>query len=274
MNYKYIIRIIIFSIIFLIIGFINESFLCCISFLIIHELAHCFTGVLLGYSVSRIRLLPFGISANFNEEFINPLDDLLISASGPLINFIFFIFFLLFQNKNEYFPILSQFNLILSIFNLLPAGFLDGGRILKNILKIYISFYSAYYINNINGIILGCLLVLASFILKLSYKSIVLILMGMYFIYNGYCSQKEIIINITKDALNKGAYLKNRKVKEKLIFYKNDCKLINVIKCFCFRKNYILYININGKTDIILTENEILKAYFNLGNIMLSELNK
>lgn len=274
MNFKYIINILLFSILFLIIGFINEKFLYYVPFIIIHELVHCFTGIMLGYSVNKIRMLPFGISANFNEEFIKPQDDILISSSGPLINFIFFIIFFLFQNKNSHFLILSQSNLILGIFNLMPAGFLDGGRILRNILKIHISFYSAYYISNINGIILGCLTIAASLLFKLSYKSFILLLMGIYFIYTGYSSQKEIIINITKDALNKGVYLKNRNLKENLLFYKKDCKLMDVIKCFCFRKNYILFVNIHGKSGKIFTENEILKAYLKFGNIMLSELSK
>lgn len=274
MNCRYIVKILLFGIMLLITGFINKSFLYYIPFLIIHELVHCLAGIILGYSVNRIKVLPFGISANFNEEFIKPIDDILISASGPLINFIFFIFLSLMQTKNSYFLMLSQFNLILCIFNLIPAGFLDGGRIIKSILKIHISFYSAYYINSINGIILGCLTIFASLLLKLSYKSFILMLMGMYFIYTGYSSQKEIIINVTKDMLNKITYQRNKKIKVNLIFYKKDCKLMEVMKCFCFRKNYILYINLDCISGKIFTENEILNAYLSFGNILLSELSK
>lgn len=274
MNFRYIIKISLYSLLFLIISFVNEKFLYYILFIILHELTHCFTGMMLGYSINRIRMLPFGFSANFNEEFIKPLDDILISSSGPLINFIFFIIFLLLKSKNSYFLILSQSNLILGVFNLIPAGLLDGGRILKNILKINFSFYSAYYINNINGIILGCLIVLVSLTLSFSYKSIILILMGIYFIYTGYSSQKEIIINITKDTLNKEAYLRDGKFQEDFIFYKKDCKLMDMIKCFCFRKNYIIYVNLNGKSGRMFTENEILKAYLRFGNILLSQLIK
>jgi stage IV sporulation protein FB len=220
-------------------------------------------------------MLLFGISASLNEEFITPLDDILISVSGPLINFIFFIVFLLLSNKDIHLFILSQSNLILCIFNLIPAGFLDGGRILKSLLKIYISFYSAYSINNINGIILGCLIVFTSFLVPISFKSVILILMGISFIYTGYTSQKQIIINIIKDSLNKGEYIKKlKKNNEYTVIFKVDCKLMDVMKYFCFRKHYIIYINIDCKSHKILNEKEILKAYLRFGNIMLSEVGK
>jgi Zn-dependent protease len=275
MNFRYVIKILLYTIVFLIIYFINETFLYYIPFIIIHELVHCFTAIMLGYSVNNIRMLPFGISASLNEEFITPLDDILISVSGPLINFIFFIVFLLLSNKDIHLFMLSQSNLILCIFNLIPAGFLDGGRILKNILKIYISFYSAYSINNINGIILGCLIVFAVFLVPLSFKSVISIIMGIFFIYTGYTSQKQIIINIIKDSLNKGEYIKKlNKNNEYTVIFKVDCKLMDVMKYFCFGKYYIIYINIDCKSHKILNEKEILKAYLRFGNIMLSEVGK
>ena len=275
MSFRYIIKISLYTIMFLIIYFINETFLYYIPFILIHELMHCLTAIMLGYSVNNIKMLPFGISASLNEEFITPLDDILISVSGPLINFIFFVVFSLLSYKDIHLLILSQSNLILCIFNLIPAGFLDGGRILKNLLKIYISFYSAYSINNINGIILGCLIVFAVFLVPISFNSVILIPMAFFFIYTGYTSQKQIIINIIKDSLNKGEYIKKiRKNIEYTVICKVDCKLMDVMKHFCFRKYYIIYINIDCKSHKILNEKEILKAYLCFGNIMLSEISK
>ncbi len=275
MNFKYAIKIFLYTIVFLIIYFINDLFLYYIPFIIIHELVHCFTAIILGYSVKSIKMLPFGISASLNEEFITPLDDIFISISGPLINFIFFVMFSLFSHKDIHLLMLSQSNLILCIFNLIPAGFLDGGRILKNLLKIFISFYSAYSINNINGIILGCLIVFVVFLVPVSFNSFILIPMGIFFIYTGYTSQKQIIIDIIKDTLNKEEYSKKVKIfEEYTIIYKTDCKLMDVMKYFCFRKYYIIYISVDSKSHKILNEKEILKAYLSFGNIMLSEISK
>ena len=275
MKYRYFIKILISIVLFVLLGVINGVFLYYIPFIIIHELTHCFVARLLGYSINSIKMLPFGVSASYNEEFINPLDDILISISGPLINFIFFVIFSILSQKNTYFLILSQSNLILAVFNLIPGGFLDGGRILKNLLKIYISFYSAYSINNINGIILGCLIVFAVFLVPISFNSVILIPMAFFFIYTGYTSQKQIIINIIKDSLNKGEYIKKiRKNIEYTVICKVDCKLMDVMKHFCFRKYYIIYINIDCKSHKILNEKEILKAYLCFGNIMLSEISK
>lgn len=272
MKCRYFIKIIISIILLALLTLTNGAFLYYIPFIIIHELSHCFVARLLGYSINSVKILAFGLSASFNEEFINPLDDILISLSGPLINFIFFVIFKLLSRSNTFFLILSQSNLILVIFNLLPGGFLDGGRILKNLLKTYISFYSAYSINNINGIILGCLIVFISLFLPITLKNVIGILMGIYFIYTGYSSQKQIIISIIEDSLNKIVYLKKIRKVNSIIKFKNDCKIINVIKCFNFKKYYIIYIN--GMPCRIFDEKEILKAYLSFGNIMLSEISK
>ncbi|MDF2673651.1 MAG: peptidase [Clostridiales bacterium] len=274
MKYKYFIKILISIVLLVMLGVINGFFLYYIPFIIIHELTHCFIARLLGYSINSIKMLPFGISASFNEEFINPLDDILISISGPLINFIFFVIFSMLSQNNTYFLILSQSNLILAIFNLIPGGFLDGGRILKNLLKIYISFYSAYSINNINGIILGCLLVFISLFLPITLKNVIGIFMGTYFIYTGYSSQKQIIISIIEDSLNKVVYLKKIRKVNCIINFKKDYKIIDVIKCFNFKKYYIIYIYIDDMSWEIFDEEEILKAYLSFGNIMLREISK
>ena len=266
---KYIIKILMISCAFIILSVMSNTFIYYIPFIFIHEITHCLTAVLLGYSVKKIGMLPFGIYASFNEEFINPLDDIIITLSGPLINFIFFILFSMISREG----FLAQINLILCIFNLLPAGILDGGRILKNVLKIHLSYYSAYYISNINGIILGCLVLLASVFVPLSFKNIILFIMGISFIYNGYRLQKSIIINITQDLLSKDLYLlRKKKRKNYSICITRDCKLIKVIRHFCFGKNHTIYVNIYGKSDRIFSEKEIANAYLSYGNIMISQI--
>lgn len=269
MGLKYIIKILMISILFIILSLISNSFFYYIPFIFIHELTHCLAAAMLGYSVKKVGILPFGVYASFNEEFINPLDDIIITFSGPLINFIFFIFFSIVESKS----FLAQINLILCIFNLLPAGIMDGGRILKSVLKIHLSYYSAYYISNINGIILGCLVLLVSLFIPVSIKSFILLTMGFSFVYNGYNSQKSIIINIIQDLLSKDLYLlKDKRIRNCNINIKKDCSLIKVIRYFCFRKNHTIYVNIDGKSDRIFSEKEIINAYLNYGNIMISQI--
>jgi Zn-dependent protease len=248
MNLKVIIKILVLASTFVTASILDTTAIYYIAMLLIHELTHCLTGILIGYSVNKLNIMPFGLSASFNEEFIKPLDDILISVSGPLINFVFFVLFFSLSKFSDSFIILSRANLILCVFNMLPAGFLDGGRILRNVLKTYLSFHSAYLITNINGIILGCSIIIAAFGSVIGVKAVVMAILGVYFIYNGIIGQKDIVINIIKDALYKQTYIySRRRIIISAEFYSGDCKLFDVIKYISFHKYMVIFINEDGK---------------------------
>lgn len=268
-------KILILIILFILMIFINSSLIFYIPFIFLHELSHLYIGTKLGYTITSLRLFPFGIAGSFKEEFINPLDDILITLSGPLMNFIFFILFSLLAKYHIFFYNISQANLVICIFNLLPAGILDGGKILRDIFKMYFSFYSAYYLININGIILGCLVFLGGLLVNVFPNNIILLLLGIYLIYIDYRNQKEIIINTIADIIKKHMYnngFQNNKLFCTIIT--KDCRILSIIKGFNYLKSSLLLIFIEGRIIGSLTEKDILEIYFKQGNILLSNIEK
>lgn len=244
-----------------------------IPFLFIHEMFHCLSGILLGYSIERIRILPFGLNAVFTEEFIKPRDDIIISLSGPLINFVFFaVFSLPVINTNQEINFLRDVNIILFLFNLIPAGFLDGGRIFKSIIKIYVNFYYAYILSNLSGIIFGCIISLITLLNINSYMHIILLGLGIYFVYTGYTGQNEIIINIIKDVLFKHSYISERKkLNINLKAYSKETRLIDIIKAFNYMDYDVIYIIEEGLLKKKFNETEIIFSYCKYGNISIFE---
>lgn len=246
-----------------------------IPFTIIHEFSHCVIGVFLGYSIKKVYVLPFGMKAEFKDEFIKPGDDLLITISGPLINFVFFVFFLVLGNRGIDVGVLKEINYILFLFNILPVGFLDGGRIVKTIVKINMNFYSAYIISGLSGIIFGCIISIAAIFSGFSLKSIIILGLGVYLIYTGYTEQRDAVLNVVKDVLFKHCYIGERKkVNIELKAFSMECKLLQIIKCFNYKGFDIIYIFEDGVLGCKFNEVEITQMYCKYGNITLGECSR
>ncbi len=143
-------------------------------FAFFHELGHLFAGVILGYKPRSLSINPVGLSIAFyvkaddyNEKVrkgnVLALKKLIIALSGPCVNFIIVILFLLFDIQLFNIPreIVIYSNILIGLFNLIPIYPLDGGRILKNLLHIFDGLKNTYtYVNIVSN---ACAIVLTMF---------------------------------------------------------------------------------------------------------------
>ena len=129
-------------------------------FILIHELAHMFTGLFLKLKPKTLEIQPFGIGIVFESFENTEKNKIIIAIAGPLIN------------------------IIIAIFNLLPISPLDGGQILNRILRIIFGNKEAYTItNSLNTIIMSVITAISSIlILYLKNISIVIILIFMWYL--------------------------------------------------------------------------------------------
>lgn len=107
-----------------------EVFAMSFIFILLHELGHAITGIILGLKIKKININVFGLSIefeNYGKERIN--NKIIIDMAGPFINIISFIIAVIFKNEE-----IVYINILLAIINLLPIYPLDGGRIVKNLL--------------------------------------------------------------------------------------------------------------------------------------------
>lgn len=115
-------------------------------------MGHFIAGKLLHLKVKKIKIFMFGGVTTLNEDLnLNIYKEILLLIMGPITQIIFvFIIFLL--HKNNFIDTLTytkffNINMLLLKFNLLPILPLDGGKLVNNILDIFISYNLSHIIS-------------------------------------------------------------------------------------------------------------------------------
>jgi len=124
--------------------------LVCLIFacVVLHELGHSIIAIGYGLKVRDITLLPIGGVASMEDMPEKPSQEIAIALAGPAVSVALTIFFYLlaratnnvpdFRNiqfgRWNFIPNLFYINFLITIFNLIPAFPLDGGRVLRGAL--------------------------------------------------------------------------------------------------------------------------------------------
>lgn len=102
----------------------NATLFFCILFSLFHECGHIFLMHILGANLSEISFEVFGICIKSqNISALGSFKRIAVFSGGVMVNLIFALL-------NCY----PKINLSLAFFNILPIGWLDGGRILLEVL--------------------------------------------------------------------------------------------------------------------------------------------
>lgn len=129
------------------IGFVFTVFIC----VFLHELGHAFSGRWFGVQTHDITLYPIGGVARMQTKDLTPFAELVIAACGPLVNLVIalaiamsFVAKVNWDNATDIGSLgpwehLFIVNVALFCFNLLPVYPMDGGRILRAILKFFVA---------------------------------------------------------------------------------------------------------------------------------------
>lgn len=105
----------------------SDIFIMSYMFIIMHELSHMIIALCLNIDISEIELMPFGVNAKYIGK-ISLIKELLISLAGPIVSLLCAVLY-----DNEIYCLI---NIVIVLFNLIPIYPLDGGRILKVLLKV------------------------------------------------------------------------------------------------------------------------------------------
>ncbi|MBD3425834.1 MAG: CBS domain-containing protein [Candidatus Omnitrophica bacterium] len=188
-------------------------------FVTVHELCHSLAAAHFGIKVKKITLLPIGGVASMQEVPKKPYQEMIISLAGPLSNLVivavfFYPLYLFLGRETLMYPFrvltgqaeytggfnvwahIYWINLVLAVFNLIPAFPMDGGRVLRAILTSRMGFKQATAV----AVRLGHIFALMFAYLGIVYGHIFLLIIAV-FIYMAASSeglQVEVVETIKK----------------------------------------------------------------------------
>ena len=152
MSIKIDLKIFLFLFLFLLTSQI-EIYIVLMVFAILHELGHLIAGLILKFKPNEIKLTPFGLQISFNVDYYNKelnIQKAIIALAGPLTNFLIATIVIIFAKFNVTFEntyiyqLIIYSNFLIGIFNLIPIYPMDGGRFLKEVLKLIWGRKKAY----------------------------------------------------------------------------------------------------------------------------------
>jgi Zn-dependent protease len=115
--------------------------------ILLHEMAHTLTGRAFGMRIDRITLYMFGGVAELGHEPRTAISELLMALAGPALSVVLSLLLgaMVQPLAAASAPLelilavefLATINLLLAVFNMIPAFPLDGGRVLRSLIWLF-----------------------------------------------------------------------------------------------------------------------------------------
>lgn len=132
------------------------ALVCALFFcVLLHEFGHVFAARRYGIHTPDITLLPIGGIARLERMPRRPSEELFVALCGPLVNVVIAVLIAVglglpfsfdphmeMSNVTEFWHTLMTWNMMMVVFNMVPAFPMDGGRVLRALLAMIIGDYA------------------------------------------------------------------------------------------------------------------------------------
>jgi stage IV sporulation protein FB len=248
-------------------GFL-KTFLLGYAAALFHEFFHIIAAKILKVSVSRVELLPFGVTARLDPQLIkSPGREILIAAAGPISSFFAAAVFWKLTRAGlcagAFGEFLVTINLCVGALNLTPILPLDGGRILRAILAVNLGIFRAtILVIKMSRIFSIIIMVFAAFLFLIASFNFSLIIICAFLLANLTLEQNFINLTLMKEILAPNRKLpRNAQARAKIIAISENLPAIKLLKYFSQNFFHIFFIiSPSGRVLKISTETEIMAS--------------
>ncbi|HAE61012.1 MAG TPA: site-2 protease family protein [Eubacteriaceae bacterium] len=241
------------------------------SSVLLHELSHSLVSIRQGLIVKKITLFIFGGMAQIEKEVDDPVKELKIAIAGPAMSIVLSGIFFLFANvlaaagAQAYFIVpftyLATVNIILAIFNMVPAFPLDGGRVLRAIIwKVKGDMQQATKIASSLGSFFGYFLIFNGVFLALAGN----LFNGLWFLFIGWfitqASQSSYQHVVMNDMFNKICV--NKFMTENVVTVEYYVSLEQLVEDYFYKYKFSMFPVVRiGEIMGIVTLDDIKKVH-------------
>lgn len=239
--------------------------------LVLHEVGHALAALVCGLRLLRMELFPFGGQIS-TEGMVgdNPGRDVVVALAGPAVSLFSAGLTYIIEGNLEIsgFSFFMEFNLLLGLFNLLPALPLDGGRVLKALFSMKVGVRAAIMVGSWSGQVLALVLLTAGVYLSFRDPRAVNLLLVAGFL--GYKAREELQMlpyGFTRYLLRKRLMLADSGMAPGLLTVADSRVKISRIlnRNLPETLTVVLVIDANGKILGILTERVLIEAMLTRG---------
>ena len=175
-------------------------------FVVMHEYGHALTARRFGIRTRDIILSPIGGIARLERLPFKPYQELLVAIAGPAVNVVLVVIFLCWQLmisdrilppldridlsfSDDFIGYLLWINIMLFIFNLLPAFPMDGGRVLRSLLAMIMK-------NRLKAtkwaVIIGQVMALGFIFIGFQWERYILLFIGLFVFFTARIEYRQM----------------------------------------------------------------------------------
>ncbi|MGD9677313.1 MAG: M50 family metallopeptidase [Vulcanibacillus sp.] len=235
---------------------------------VIHELGHVFVAKSYGWEIKEIQLLPFGGMATMKQYNDSIWEEFIVALSGPIQNLFMVVVALSCMKfglwSGEWTTFFINANLIIGLFNLLPISPLDGNKLLKCILFLFLPFRKAISYSIFISIVVNLFFIIwaCGFIVigKININGIIL---GVFFFLITISEIKQTTYTFWQFLFNKVDSKSKRNVSALSIIVNKDLLVISALKLLHRERYHLFYIISNdGEVLKIIPEEKLLQCIY------------
>lgn len=248
---------------------LNSQMTFFISFgvVLIHEIAHLLTALVLNVDVKSIEILPFGMTLRLDSFVVRtPKKEIAIALSGPLSNIVMLVLSEIFMKKygaKLNLLIFTVVNWSVLLLNLFPIPPLDGGRVLRALVIKYAGIMtSAKIIKKISCVFLIIIWTAGIFLVIYTKGNPSLCIIGAFLIFSLVEEKKFSDLLIAQEIIyEKEKFKKLNMIPTRTISVRENTPAMKIIKKLNYSNFFVIYIvNDNMKIVNVATERDFLRA--------------